>query len=91
VVSQHRWASGQADAVVLATGNGFADALAGVPLAAKANGPLLLVDGNSATVRRDVLDEIERVLKPGGTVYVLSAAAAPRSTATSRGTSRHTA
>jgi hypothetical protein len=75
-VSRHRWPAQQADAVVLATGNGFADALAGVPLAAQANGPLLLADGSQATLRADVLAELNRVLKPGGTVYILGGTAA---------------
>jgi parallel beta-helix repeat protein len=76
LVSQHRWQAGQADAVVLATGRNFADALAGVPLAAKAKGPLLLVDGSAPTVSPAVLAEIDRVLKPGGKVYLLGGTAA---------------
>jgi putative cell wall-binding protein len=75
-VSQHRWGAGQADAVVVATGNGFADALAGVPLAAKAHGPLLLVNGTAAAPDQRVVDEINRVLKPGGTVYILGGTSA---------------
>jgi hypothetical protein len=62
-------AAGSAPAVVLATGETFPDALAGVPLAKKVGGPLLLTPtaGSNAAVTA----EIKRVLKPGGTVYVL--------------------
>lgn len=71
LVSQHRWTPGQANAVVIATGRTFADALSGVPLAAKLGGPLLLVDGNTSLVDPGVLAEITRVLKPGGSVVIL--------------------
>lgn len=62
-------AAGSAPAVVLATGETFPDALAGVPLAKKVGGPLLLTP--TAAPNAAVTAEIKRVLKPGGTVYVL--------------------
>jgi len=84
IISQHQWAdqgpttpdalgrTAKAQAVVLATGNAFPDALAGVPLAKKANGPLLLTNGTAATTNPAVLAEIKRVLPTKGTtVYIL--------------------
>ncbi|WP_194907253.1 cell wall-binding repeat-containing protein [Catenulispora rubra] len=62
-------AAGSAPAVVLATGGTFPDALAGVPLAKQVGGPLLLTP--TAGPNAAVTAEIKRVLKPGGTVYVL--------------------
>lgn len=88
IISQHAWADNgkaatdtlhrqQAKAVVLATGNAFPDALAGVPLAKKANGPLLLTDGKAATLDPDVLTEIKRVLPKDQTkIYILGGEAA---------------
>ncbi|MEY9862427.1 putative cell wall-binding protein [Catenulispora sp. GAS73] len=79
-ISQHQWANTgvttdtrtQAKSVVLATGDDFADALVGVPLAKKAQGPLLLTDGNANVVNPAVLKEIQRVLPTKGTtVYIL--------------------
>jgi PKD repeat protein len=79
--SQARWstassidgapADDQAQAVVLARGDAFPDALAGVPLAAYKHGPLLLTD--PAALGRPTLDEIRRVLPADGrhTVYIL--------------------
>jgi hypothetical protein len=66
-----------AGAVVLARSDRFADALAGGPLAASVNGPLLITPGG-ATGNLDarVLTEIGRVLPAGGTVYVLGGPAA---------------
>jgi hypothetical protein len=61
--------AGSAPVVVLARADGFADALAGGPLAAANHAPLLLTSSGSLD---DVTKaEIERVLKPGGTVYLL--------------------
>jgi ell wall binding domain 2 (CWB2)/Carboxypeptidase regulatory-like domain len=62
-----------APALVLARSDRFADALAGGPLAASVNGPLLITPGApiSAGLDSRVLSEITRVLEPGGTVYVL--------------------
>jgi hypothetical protein len=77
-VSQSHWADASGDAsgrpaahvVVLARGDQFADALAGVPLAAKATGPLLLTDSTSLTP--ESLTEIKRVLGTnGGRIDVL--------------------
>jgi putative cell wall-binding protein len=78
-VSQQMWADAGGDssgrrtagAVVLATGTGFADAVAGVPLAAKANGPLLLTAPASLTP--ETAAEITRILPAhqGKIVYVL--------------------
>ncbi len=74
-VSQSAFAStGSASAAVLARADGFADALAGGPLAAAKHAPLLLT---SSTGLDDVTKtEIERVLKPGGTVYILGGTSA---------------
>ncbi|MDQ2649076.1 MAG: cell wall-binding repeat-containing protein [Actinomycetota bacterium] len=63
-------AAGSAQAVVLSRSDGFADALAGTPLAVKKGGPLLLTPSGSALDPR-VLTEIRRVLPAGRTVYVL--------------------
>ncbi|WP_194907255.1 cell wall-binding repeat-containing protein [Catenulispora rubra] len=78
-ISQHQWASTgvttdtrtQAKAVVLATGNDFADALVAVPLAKKVQGPLLLTDGLATTTNSAVLTEIQRVLPTKGTKIFL--------------------
>jgi hypothetical protein len=59
----------KATAVVLARGDIFPDALAGGPLAAYTGGPLLLTTPSS--LRPEVKSEIERVLAPGGLVYLL--------------------
>lgn len=84
--SQARWstassidgapANDRAQAVVLARGDAFPDALAGVPLAAYKHGPLLLTD--PAALSRPTLDEIRRVLPADGnhTVYILGGNAA---------------
>ncbi len=65
--------SGSAPAVVLARSDFFSDALAGGPLAAHVDGPLLITPGasQSSAIDPGVLSEIERVLRPGGTVYML--------------------
>lgn len=77
--SQTHWAAGAADAVVLASGADYPDALAGGPLAAHVGGPLLLTDPH--TTDAATLAEIVRVLgTPGSgphkTVYVLGGAGA---------------
>jgi hypothetical protein len=58
-----------ASAVVLARSDQFADALAGGPLAAANHGPLLLT--SPTTLDTATATEISRVLKPGGTVYLV--------------------
>ena len=65
--------SHSAGAVVLARDDFFSDALAGGPLAAAKDGPLLLTQGASESAALDprVLAEIQRVLPAGRTVYVL--------------------
>jgi hypothetical protein len=62
-----------AKALVLARSNFFSDGLAGGPLAAHVGGPLLVTEGadQSPTLDPRVLQEIKRVLPPGGRVYVL--------------------
>lgn len=64
-------------AVVLARGDGYADALAGVPLAAKKKGPLLLTP--TASLDPGVQAEIQRILPttgPGNTVYIVGGVSA---------------
>ncbi|NUR29957.1 MAG: hypothetical protein HOV83_29590 [Catenulispora sp.] len=76
-VSQRQWANAggdttpraQADAVVLARGDNFPDALAGVPLAKRDRGPLLLTE--SASLNEATKWEIQRILPKGKTVYIL--------------------
>jgi hypothetical protein len=58
-----------AQAVVLASSQAFPDGLAGTPLAVKLQAPLLLTD--PASVRDDLLTEIQRVLPAGGSIEVL--------------------
>ena len=68
-------AAGSAGAVVLARGDVFADALAGIPLAKAKNGPLLLTPGGPAATAPDPAVEAEllRVLPhdKNHTVYIL--------------------
>ncbi len=66
--------AGQVEAVVLARQDTFPDALGAAALSADVGGPLLLTppDGLAADTRA----EIERVLSPGGTVYLLGGRAA---------------
>jgi hypothetical protein len=72
-VSQTGFLDHSASAVVLATGDQYPDALVGTPLAAAKGGPLLLTHGGSLPLATQT--EIQRVLKPGGTVYVLGGTA----------------
>lgn len=64
---------GSASAVVLARSDFFSDALAGGPLAAALDGPMLITEGagESSSLDPAVQSEIERVLAPGGTVDIL--------------------
>ncbi|UVS79512.1 cell wall-binding repeat-containing protein [Actinokineospora sp. UTMC 2448] len=64
----------KANAVVLARGDLYADALAGGPLAGYENAPLLLNPPQSLLPA--VRTEIQRVLAPGGTVYLLGSTGA---------------
>ena len=64
---------GSADVVYVATGLGFADALAAGPAAATLNGPVLLVDGTN--LLQAVADEIvrltpDRIIVVGGTSVI---------------------
>jgi putative cell wall-binding protein len=61
--------AGSANAVVLATGLNFADALNGVVLAHVAQGPLMLIKPNQ--IDSTVWAEIQRVLPVGKTIYLL--------------------
>jgi hypothetical protein len=73
-ISQQEFPTGgSANAVVLARDDFFSDALAAGPLAASVGGPLLITEGApiSSTLDPRVQAEIQRVLRPGGTVYVL--------------------
>lgn len=56
-------------AVVLARSSDYPDALAGAPLARAKGGPLLLTD--TASLDNRTRGEIQRVLQPGRTVYIL--------------------
>jgi hypothetical protein len=58
-----------AEAVVLARGDAFPDALAGGPLASHVQGPLLLTRPDALPA--EVSTEIRRVLPPGGLIYLL--------------------
>jgi len=62
-------AAGSAAAVTIVRSDGFADALAGTPLAVAKHGPLLLTA--PAALSPAVSTEIQRVLAPGGTIYLL--------------------
>jgi len=61
--------TGSAAAVVVSTATRFADALAGARLASARSAPLLLVP--AGVVPADVAAEVQRVLAPGGTIYLL--------------------
>lgn len=63
------WEDGGAGAVVLASGTQFADALSGVPLAARLDAPLLITRPDR--LEPQVATEIRRVLRSGQTVYLL--------------------
>ncbi len=56
-ISQNGWE--KSDTVIIAEGNGFADALAGVPLAHKTNAPVLLTLKNK--LYQETLEEIKRL------------------------------
>lgn len=69
LLSQHGYPDGSASTVVLARSDLFPDALAGGPLAAETNGPVLLT--SSQTLDQAVRAEIDRVLAPDGRIYLL--------------------
>jgi hypothetical protein len=79
-VSHRQWADAggdttgrpQAREVVLARGDAFPDALAGVPLAAAVHGPLLLTDSHTLTPATEA--EIRRILPAGSRVDILGGA-----------------
>jgi putative cell wall-binding protein len=74
-VSQERFVRPlSAGAVVLARADAYPDALAGDPLAAAKNAPLLLTDSTSLAPK--TLTEMKRVLPPGSVVYILGGRAA---------------
>ena len=73
-ISQAGFDDGQAGVVVLARANDYADALAGSPLAARSEGPLLLTPTEALDSR--VEHEIGRVLPKGSKVYLLGGATA---------------
>jgi hypothetical protein len=68
-VSKDRFGADAAGAVVLARSDTYPDALSGGPLAVAENGPLLLT--NPASLDGATRAEIDRVLAPGATVYLL--------------------
>lgn len=73
-ISGAGFGDGEADAVVLARADVFADALAGTPLAHARNAPMLITP--TGELLPQVAAEIERVLDKGKTVYVLGGTAA---------------
>ncbi|MGH3260591.1 MAG: cell wall-binding repeat-containing protein, partial [Trebonia sp.] len=73
-VSQAEYPPAGALAVVLARGDDYPDALVGAPLAVAKQAPLLLTVGDSLPTA--TLAEIERVLSPGKTVYILGGTSA---------------
>lgn len=75
-VSRATYGDLQAGVVVLARADAFADGLAGGPLAAAGEGPLLLTDRDQLDARVEA--EVARVLSPGGDVVLLGGTAALR-------------
>jgi hypothetical protein len=74
-ISQNLFPAGTAGAVVLARSDGFADALAGTPLAAGFMAPILLTPPTALDPRTSA--EMQRVLGgPGKTVYLLGGTSA---------------
>lgn len=68
-ISASTYDAGQASAAVLARSDNYPDALAGVPLALKRNGPMLLTGSDALDDR--VNTELQFVLPRGRTVYML--------------------
>lgn len=73
-ISQARWGAGGAQNAVLARSDAFPDALAGSPLAVARRGPLLLTPSTGLDDR--TRDELRRVVRAGGTVFLLGGTAA---------------
>lgn len=73
-ISQAGFAPDRASAVVLARADSHADALAGGPLAADVDGPILLTAPGALS--RATAAEIDRVLRHGATVHLLGGTAA---------------
>lgn len=73
-IAKEQFSSKQPDAVVLASGNDFPDALGGAGLAYKNNAPILLV-GNSINDSKAVLDYIANNLSKDKKIYVLGGTA----------------
>jgi putative cell wall-binding protein len=69
VLVSRRVPGGSAAGVVVARSDQFADALAGAPLASAHGGSVLLVPPDR--VPSNVLDEIRRVMAPGGRIMIL--------------------
>lgn len=69
-IAKEQSSSKQPDAVVLASGNDFPDALGGAGLAYKNNAPILLV-GNSINDSKTVLDYVTNNLSKDKKIYVL--------------------
>jgi putative cell wall-binding protein len=63
------WDQQSADALVVAGGLAYADALTGGPLAAANGGPSILTA--PTTLRAETAEAIDWALKPGGTIYVV--------------------
>ena len=66
----------QFDAVVIAAGGAFPDALAGSTLAAAKNAPILLAGGSMNDDTNATLDYVKKNVKAGGEVYILGGTAA---------------
>lgn len=73
-VSQAYFGASQAKAAVLTRDDAYPDALAGAPLAAANNGPMLL--SYPATLPATVAAELTRAVVPGATVYLLGGTSA---------------
>ena len=63
------------DAVIVANGTNFADALAGSYLSSKQNAPILMTDKKDANIQK-LVEYIKANLKADGTVYILGGTAA---------------
>src|SRR5699024_997347 len=74
-ISQEHWEDGalKGEAVILARGDDFADALAGVPLASAIDSPILLVPSGSSEVEKAIVEEVyQEVDRLGASeVYIL--------------------